>query len=96
MAVGLPVVAHDYEVTRWIFGDYPGLVDALDEAALVAAVSWAVREGRTQSAARSASAADRFAWSKIAKQYREFFFAVYQHHQGIDAIQPARGDVAAI
>ena len=26
LATGLPVVAHDYEVTRWIFGDYPGLV----------------------------------------------------------------------
>src|SRR4029077_19427559 len=26
MAVGLPVVAHDYEVTRWIFGDHPNLV----------------------------------------------------------------------
>jgi glycosyltransferase involved in cell wall biosynthesis len=84
MAVGLPVVAHDYGVTRWIFGDYHGLVNAMDETALVAAVDWAIREGRAESA-WSAIAADRFAWSKIARQYREFFFAVFQRHQGARA-----------
>lgn len=92
MAVGLPVVAHDYEVTRWIFGDYPGLVDALDETALVRAIAWAVQEGPTRSPALVATAADRFSWSKIACQYREFFFSVYQRNQGMDAIpMPARG-----
>jgi glycosyltransferase involved in cell wall biosynthesis len=85
MAVGLPVVAHDYEVTRWIFGDHPGLVDASDETALVAAVGRAIREGRADAAARSAIAADRFAWSNIARQYREFFVAVDQRHRGARA-----------
>ena len=33
MAIGIPVVAHDYPVTRWIFGDHPGLVDATNESA---------------------------------------------------------------
>jgi glycosyltransferase involved in cell wall biosynthesis len=93
MAVGLPVVAHDYEVTRWIFGDYPGLVDALDETALAGAISWAVQAGRTESAARATTAADRFSWSKIARQYRDFFFSVYQRHLGLDAISmSARGE----
>ena len=86
MAVGLPVVAHDYEVTRWIFGDYPGLVDTLDEAATTRAIAWAVREGRTESATRAATAADRFSWHKIARQYRDFFFAVYQRQRGLDAL----------
>lgn len=86
MAVGLPVVAHDYEVTRWIFGEYPGLVDALEETALVTAIAWAVREGRAEAGARAANAADRFAWSKIAQRYREFFVAVYQRHRGDPAL----------
>ena len=80
MAVGLPVVAHDYEVTRWIFGEHPNLVDASDELALVAALGRAVQEGRADAAARSDTAADRFAWSNIARQYREFFVTVDQNH----------------
>ena len=50
MAVGLPVVAHDYEVTRWIFGEHPGLVDATDESALTAALTRAIRDGRADAA----------------------------------------------
>jgi glycosyltransferase involved in cell wall biosynthesis len=81
MAVGLPVVAHDYVVTRWIFGDHPNLIDASDETALVAAVSRAIQGGRADAAARSRTAADRFAWSSIARCYREFFVAVDQGHR---------------
>ena len=81
MAVGLPVVAHDYEVTRWIFGDHPNLVNALDETALLAAVQRALQEGRRDAAARSAIAAERFAWSNIARQYREFFVTVYDRQR---------------
>jgi glycosyltransferase involved in cell wall biosynthesis len=81
MAVGLPVVAHDYEVTRWIFGDHPNLVDASDETALLAAIGRAIREGRADAATRSAIAADRFAWSNIARQYRDFFAAVDRRHR---------------
>ena len=81
MAVGLPVVAHDYEVTRWIFGDHPNLVNALDDNALLAAVQRALQDGRRDAAARSAIAAERFAWSNIARQYREFFVTVYERHR---------------
>lgn len=81
MAVGLPVVAHDYEVTRWIFGDHPNLIDASDGAAVVAALNRAIREGRADAAARSVIAGERFAWSNIARQYREFFVAVDQRHR---------------
>jgi glycosyltransferase involved in cell wall biosynthesis len=76
MAVGLPVVAHDYPVTRWIFGDYPGLVDAADESAIVNALRWALQDGRADAAARSAAAAERFSWSSIARQYRDFFVEI--------------------
>jgi glycosyltransferase involved in cell wall biosynthesis len=82
MAVGIPVVAHDYEVTRWIFGGHANLVNASDEAALVAAIGLAAGSGRADAAARVAVAVDRFAWSNIARKYREFFVAVDQHHRG--------------
>ena len=82
MAVGVPVVAHDYEVTRWIFGNHPNLVDATDEAALVAALVRAIDGGHADAAARVAVASDRFAWSNIAQQYREFFVEVDQRHRG--------------
>lgn len=76
MAVGLPVVAHDYEVTRWIFGDRPGLVDASNGTDLAEAVARAVRQNRAD--ARSAVATQQFAWSNVAQQYRKFFVEVVQ------------------
>lgn len=82
LAIGVPVVAHDYPVTRWIFGDgYPGLVDAADEAAVAEAVSRAVREGRPDALSRSKGAATRFSWTNIARQYRDFLAAIYDRHQ---------------
>lgn len=71
MAVGLPVVVHDYAVTRWIFGDRPGLVDASDGVCLTAAVERAIKTKRDPN--WSIVAAERFAWSNIAQQYRQFF-----------------------
>jgi glycosyltransferase involved in cell wall biosynthesis len=85
MAVGVPVVAHDYDVTRWIFDDHPGLVNAADEAALVAGLQWAIRDGRADAAARTAVAAERFAWSSIARLYRDFFVEVDRRHRGASA-----------
>ncbi len=82
MSVGLPVVAHDYEVTRWIFGDHPGLVDANDESALTAAVRHAIDLKREDTADLAALAADRFSWANIARQYRDFFAEVIEQHSG--------------
>ncbi len=79
MAVGLPVVVHDYEVTRWIYGKRPGLVDASNAVALAAAVAQAIQEKRA--APKSAGATDRFAWSNIARQYREFFIEVIRRQR---------------
>lgn len=83
LAAGIPVVAHDYSVTRWIFGaDYPGLVDAGDEAALANSVSRAVLEWRPEAQRRAETAASRFSWRSIAQQYREFLLAVHDRHHG--------------
>ena len=76
MAVGLPVVAIDSEVTRWILGDRPGLVDASDEPGLTHAVESALSSGKADALARSDQARERFAWPNIARQYREFFVEV--------------------
>jgi glycosyltransferase involved in cell wall biosynthesis len=72
MAVGLPVVAHDSIVTRWIFGDEPGLVDTTDTATVTAAVAAVLSGDRDELATRSAEAHRRFSWSTIAQQYRAF------------------------
>jgi glycosyltransferase involved in cell wall biosynthesis len=82
LAIGVPVVANDYAVSRWIFGDdYPGLVDAADETAVAEAVSHAIREGRPDALSRSKSAASRFSWQNIAWQYRDFLAAIYESHR---------------
>jgi len=79
LAIGLPVVAHDYSVTRWIYGeDYPGLINAGDEAAMTTALLRAINEGRPDALDRSPLAATRFSWKKIASEYREFFEQVYE------------------
>jgi glycosyltransferase involved in cell wall biosynthesis len=82
LATGVPVVAHDYPVTRWIFGnDYPGLIDAGDEAAMTAAVSRAIKEGRPDALSRASDAAARFSWKSIARQYRDFLATVHERHK---------------
>ena len=79
LATGVPVVAHDYAVTRWIFGDdYPGLVDAADEDAVAAAIGRAIRDGSQDALSRAKDAAVRFSWSSIGRQYREFLAAVHE------------------
>lgn len=72
MAVGLPVVAHDSAVTRWILGESARLVDAVDAGALTDAVGSAIKDGRDHALAETAGVAERFAWSTVASQYREF------------------------
>jgi glycosyltransferase involved in cell wall biosynthesis len=83
LAIGVPVVAHDYSVTRWIFGDdHPGLVDAADQTALTAAVTRALQDGRADALRRTAAAAERFSWANIARQYRDFLATVHERHRG--------------
>jgi glycosyltransferase involved in cell wall biosynthesis len=73
MAIGLPVVAHDSVVTRWILRDDPGLVDTTDPAQMTGAVTAALARDRGESLRRVGEVHERFAWSTIAQQYREFF-----------------------
>ena len=86
LAIGVPVVAHDYSVTRWIYGeDYPGLVDAASSEAIVGAVQRAIQSGRADAMARTAEAAARFSWTNIARQYRDFLSEVHERNRRTQA-----------
>jgi glycosyltransferase involved in cell wall biosynthesis len=82
MAVGLPVVAHDSVVTRWILGDVARLVDTTDERTLADAVCSAIKDGPDEALAATTAVAERFAWSTVAGQYRDFLAEVVARHQG--------------
>lgn len=76
MSVGLPVVAHDSPVTRWILGDDPGLVDTTDQQQMTDAIVAALEPNHAPSRQRAAEARRRFSWPVIATSYREFLLKV--------------------
>ena len=82
MATGLPVVAHDSPVTRWILGDHPGLVDATDGAQVASAVTAALQGNRDLSDGLVKEAHERFSWSTIAQRYRQFMGEVLDAKNG--------------
>lgn len=67
-ASGLPVVAHDNSITRWILGDAPFLCDTGDETELLLNLERALTAGPQQIDQSLA----RFTWPAIAAQYRSF------------------------
>jgi glycosyltransferase involved in cell wall biosynthesis len=73
LATGLPIVAHDDEITRWIVEDHARLVDTSSPEAIASALRAAIDEGPAAGReARSAFAA-RYAWAAVAARYSEFF-----------------------
>jgi glycosyltransferase involved in cell wall biosynthesis len=76
LASGLPIVAHDDEVTRWIFERHAHLVDSTSESALAHALHDALSECGSNSAERAAFATSRYAWSRVASRYRDFLAEV--------------------
>ena len=73
---GLPIVAHDTAVTRWILGDCAGLVDTDDDQALRSALTVAIDRDRDSPVGDVAELAERFGWSTIARQYEQFLTEV--------------------
>ena len=65
---GLPVVAHDYPVTRWILGDSDYLCDTRDRAALVARI----REASAVGSVGLDPRLEQFTWPVIASKYEAF------------------------
>lgn len=73
LASGIPIVAHDDQVSRWILGDNALLADSTSTATLAAAIRRALDTPRPDPQAVMAAAHARFAWSEVAAQYSDFF-----------------------
>lgn len=70
-ASGLPVVGHDSERLRWIFGDSAEfLCDTEDQPVLIDKLEAALAQGRLR--AGQPQGIERFSWARIAGQYRDF------------------------
>ncbi|MGB5076177.1 MAG: glycosyltransferase family 4 protein [Sphingorhabdus sp.] len=67
-ASGLPIVAHDTDRLRWILGKHGHLCDTEDQSVLKQAIANAL----TSSTTCNTNGIERFAWSKIAEEYRDF------------------------
>ncbi len=72
MATGLPVVAYEYERTRWIVGDKAFFADRNDSASLPATIDAALA-GKAGVAPDMTARAQSFGWPAIAAQYENFF-----------------------
>jgi glycosyltransferase involved in cell wall biosynthesis len=73
LATGLPIVTHDWEVTRWTLEDSGFLVDCADEQAVTSALSRAIEEKSPEMISRRRDLVQRrFAWSGIAQNYSSF------------------------
>ena len=83
LACGLPVVAHDEEVTRWIYDGRAFLVDAKSEQAMVDGLNAALNAPSAVLLENASYAGQRFAWSAIAKQYRAFFAELLARRNGL-------------
>lgn len=71
LSCGIPIVAHDDEVARWILEDHALLVDTESPAKLSAALCQALNNlGQRNDAASWAH--ERYSWKVIAQQYSAF------------------------
>ena len=74
LATGLPVITHDWEVTRWTFDGQASLVDTANLDLVATALQNAVAgSGPGSLEGRVKLAGERFDWRVIAATYAEFF-----------------------
>lgn len=72
LACGLPVIGHDIPRLRWIVGNDEMLCDTDDFDAVAAQIGNALSAPAAMRETRTAKA-QRFAWPRIAGEYRDFF-----------------------
>lgn len=74
LASGLPIVAHDRDVTRWIVGDHATLVDTTHTPAIAQGIQQALAAENTDEkiANRINYVNSRFSWNALARQYYDF------------------------
>jgi glycosyltransferase involved in cell wall biosynthesis len=79
LASGLPIVAQDSPVARWLLEDQAVFVDGSNETAVAEALSAAaLRREPEQRARRRELVRRRYTWSAIAAQYHEFLSGVHE------------------
>lgn len=79
LATGLPVVAHDCDVTRWILGGTSVLVDTDDAESVRAGIVGALQSRAPELvASRREHAKQRFGWPAIGQQYAQFIRGVVE------------------
>jgi glycosyltransferase involved in cell wall biosynthesis len=73
LASGLPIVAHDTSVTRWLIGQHATLLDTDDEAAVAEAIERELSANCAgKVASRVESARSRYSWEVVAGQTHAF------------------------
>jgi len=79
LASGLPIVTHDWEVTRWTLENCGLFVDTSDLSSVTAALGRAVNlRKRPDIQRRRDLVAKRFTWKSIGRQYVEFLHKVIE------------------
>ncbi|MGD1278300.1 MAG: glycosyltransferase [Tepidisphaeraceae bacterium] len=73
LATGLPIVAHDWQVTRWTLEDCAILIDATDPAQIVSGLEQGLASRSAEQIAARRQLAQRFTWDLLAQRYAEFF-----------------------
>ncbi len=73
LSSGLPIVAHDDAVSRWILGEHASLVDSTSTDQLAAAIRAALAGPDRQGAPAVAWAHERYGWASVAARYAGFF-----------------------
>jgi glycosyltransferase involved in cell wall biosynthesis len=72
LSCGIPIVAHDDEVTRWILGEHAVLVDSTSKTCLTAAILETLG-APADGAEVAAWAHGRYSWEVVAAKYLDFF-----------------------
>jgi glycosyltransferase involved in cell wall biosynthesis len=73
LASGLPIVANDDEVTRWILGEHGHLIDTANEDIVADTVAQVLRAAKLNPESQAAYAASKYSWPYVAQQYCKFF-----------------------
>jgi glycosyltransferase involved in cell wall biosynthesis len=82
MSSGVPILAHDDEVTRWILRDHAMLVDTQEPETLSHAIAEALKNFPINAAAAVRFAHSNYGWDVIARKYLDFFLEVQDRHGG--------------
>jgi glycosyltransferase involved in cell wall biosynthesis len=88
LSCGVPIVAHDDEVTRWILGEHALLVDTTSPKALTSAITQALNR-RPFNADAAQWAHERYSWEAVAGQYVDFLADVLERTRPSGTPQPA-------